>query len=923
MTTKNRTSAVRLCIAGLLAFVGFIGGTFAGSFEYNNAPPAGQQSFATRYPTYFATYSCSSCHTASIPQLQAYGTAYKTATLALATPRTQANVGPALANIESSDSDADGYKNIVEINANKKAYDAAEHPTASVATNSAQSAKSGAPAATVAYTVTVTNNGNFTDSFTLGVATTAGQSWTPTIVGTANNVAAAGTANVTVNVAISGAATNGQSSTSTFTATSQGLATVSSGIALTTTAVAAAARYVSPTGTNTGVCTSSAAPCRTITYALSQALAGDPISVGPGIYNAALGESFPIIMKSGIQLQATSDAFDTIVDGGGTQGLMDWAGNNSSSALIRGIQFRNGLRTVGQGGSALGGALYISGATANITIQRCIFRNNEVRGYSADNSLGHTGGLAWGGAVAIFSSPVQIMDSLFQGNVARGGNGFSHPASVLSTNEYGGQGHGGALYFAGTGAVVNNTFQGNTAVGGNGGIASNGAGVAGAGAYGGIAATGNPAPNIYNNIFHGNAANSGTGTAADPPSTAGAMYAPNAVTVTKNLYFANTVNGGASSGDTLGTASIAADPQFHNSFGNLRIGLGSPARNAGTVGISSVDLDQRIRPGGTPSIGAFEAWGADMPYMDVGGDGKSDIIYRNSANGGVYRMRMNGLAIAEQGFVYNEPNTAWKIVADGDFNGDGISDLLWRNSSSGLVYIMPFTSAGFPAAGAFVYTEANPAWKIIATPDLNGDGMSDILWWNSSSGLVYAVLMNGFSIIGQGFVYQEPNTQWQIAGVGDFSGSGRQNQLLWRNSANGLIYLQTVNYAAGSFSQTGQIIYQSLTTYNIVAVADFNGDGRSDILWRNDSTGQVYMMFMNGPAITFEGVIYSEPNAAWKIIAAGDYNNDGKSDILWRNVSTGGVYLMLMNGGTIASQTFLYNEPDLNWKILGPYEYSQ
>jgi hypothetical protein len=42
------------------------------------------------------------------------------------------------------------------------------------------------------------------------------------------------------------------------------------------------ALYVAPTGTDAGGCTS--APCRTITYAISQAGAGDLISVAAGTY---------------------------------------------------------------------------------------------------------------------------------------------------------------------------------------------------------------------------------------------------------------------------------------------------------------------------------------------------------------------------------------------------------------------------------------------------------------------------------------------------------------------------------------------------------------------------------------------------------------------------------------------------------------
>jgi peptidyl-Asp metalloendopeptidase len=282
---------------------------------------------------------------------------------------------------------------------------------------------------------------------------------------------------------------------------------------------------------------------------------------------------------------------------------------------------------------------------------------------------------------------------------------------------------------------------------------------------------------------------------------------------------------------------------------------------------------------------------------------------------------MNGFTRTSEALVYTEGNTAWSIIADADFNGDGVSDLLWRNSSTGQVYLMPFSASGFPNGGGFIYTEANSAWKIAFTPDLDGDGKADLLWWNSSTGQVFGMLWNGSAFTTQGFIYTEPNTAWRIEAVGDFSGTGKQNQLLWRNTSTGMVWFMTVNVSGGGFTQSGQFLYNSTPPYQIIAAADFNGDGKDDILWRQPSTGAIYLMLMNGAAITFEGQIYQEANTAWKVVSTGDYNGDGKADLLWRNDSTGQVYMMLMSGAAISSQAMVYQEPNTAWKILGPWEY--
>jgi hypothetical protein len=75
--------------------------------------------------------------------------------------------------------------------------------------------------------------------------------------------------------------------------------------------------------------------------------------------------------------------------------------------------------------------------------------------------------------------------------------------------------------------------------------------------------------------------------------------------------------------------------------------------------------------------------------------------------------------------------------------------------------------------------------------------------------------------------------------------------------------------------------------FRAVGTGDFNGDGFSDILWQNTSTGQASIWEMNGATLMGGGPVTPNPGPSFRAVGTGDFNHDGDSDILWQNTSTG------------------------------------
>ena len=144
---------------------------------------------------------------------------------------------------------------------------------------------------------------------------------------------------------------------------------------------------------------------------------------------------------------------------------------------------------------------------------------------------------------------------------------------------------------------------------------------------------------------------------------------------------------------------------------------------------------------------------------------------------------------------------------------------------------------------------------------------------------------------------------------GDFTRDGKPD-LIWQNNATG----QRAIWVMDGANWVGERWLPTISTdWRIAATADFNYDGLSDLLWQNSVTGQITIWLMDGGTQIGQWWLPTIPTQ-WQIAAAADFSGDGKADIVWQNNSTGQRGFWLMDGPNWVGERWLPTVP-VEWQV--------
>jgi hypothetical protein len=260
----------------------------------------------------------------------------------------------------------------------------------------------------------------------------------------------------------------------------------------------------------------------------------------------------------------------------------------------------------------------------------------------------------------------------------------------------------------------------------------------------------------------------------------------------------------------------------------------------------------------------------------------------NSLTYTVYALTQGPVVMqAIPGFLVGEGERDAYFVVAADVNGDGLADVIMPGtsvSSPGSIAILYGQSDGTLSSPQYITVPSTPI--ALAVGDIDGNGTADLVIITADTGMS----TNTVSILfGDGHGnFQPPVTQQTFSSLfpgtaylADLDGDGKPDLVLTFQELSGTAYgLAWLKNTGGGFAAPTTLSANADSPFSI---ADFNGDGKPDILYTllgTSSSPEALHILMNQGNGNFTDEAAGGLNGIVGVTNVLDFNLDGISDLV-------------------------------------------
>jgi hypothetical protein len=372
----------------------------------------------------------------------------------------------------------------------------------------------------------------------------------------------------------------------------------------------------------------------------------------------------------------------------------------------------------------------------------------------------------------------------------------------------------------------------------------------------------------------------------------------------------------AVSGATEYQLIVGTTPGGTNIFSGTTAGTSQTVDFIPCTGTAGVPVYVRLSAyvNGSFQLAATYSYLCKSAIGDFNGSGFQDLVWQSNSTGQVTVNYFGGASPQPQGSaVLNNGSTlaGWKVVGAGDFDRNGAQDLVLQNTATGEVVVNYYAVGGTTVTSSAVLNSGagTAGWSVVAVADQNGDGTPDLIWQNSSTGQVnvnYYGGPGGATLTGYAVMNSGAGTAgWRVVADADFDQNGTPD-LVWQNQSTGQV---NVNYYGGGGGATliGYAVLNSgagTAGWSVVGAADWNADGVPDLVWQNNGTLQVNVDYYGGArGASLEGTncvnCGASSMAGWSVTAVAPFGTSGEQSLVWQNATTKRSERLLLRTGGI------------------------